>query len=310
MPEITGTHPYADKFPMLPDAELDELAESIRTVGLLHPIIVDPAGLIIDGRNRLEACNRAAVEAHTEVYDGADIAEYVVACNVTRRNMKVGARAMSTALVYLADGRREDGRWQLKDLTEPGNRSFMVQVSWAGTVLDYKPDLADAVVSGELALDKAYEQAKAIKESAERDKIMAREKAKREKQEAAELAERNAQIIADLTQAGATVYLDMIDAEQMTPQSAWAAHREDTRKEREAAERERQIRTDKYTAICQSMLSAGTWGEQANGDVSALMDEYNPDELNPPQIARYLDIENLRHAKALVDGLIAWKESK
>jgi len=47
-------------------------------------------------------------------------------------------------------------------------------------------------------------------------------------------AEYNAQIIADLTQAGAVIYLDMIDTGTMTPKAAWAAHREDTRKEREA----------------------------------------------------------------------------
>lgn len=314
MAEITGTHPYADKFPMLADAELDELAESIRTVGLLHPIIVDPAGLIIDGRNRLEACNRAAVEAHTEVYDGDDIAEYVIACNVARRNMSTGARAMSTALVLEADGRRENGRWKRGSVdistgrnSESGWRQALHR---AGIILDFKPDLAVGVISGATDLGVAFAEADAIRTSAERDKIMAREKAKREKQEAADLAERNAKIIADLTQAGATVYLDMIDAEQMTPQSAWAAHREDTRKEREASDRERQIRTDKYTAICQAMLSAGTWGEQVGDGVDTLMAEYNPAELNPPQIDRYLDIENLRHAKALVDGLIAWRESK
>lgn len=311
MVEIAGVHPYADKFPMLSDAELDELAESIRTVGLLHPIIVDPAGLVLDGRNRLEACNRAEVEARTEVYDGDDIAEYVIACNVTRRNMMAGARAMSMALVLEADGRRVDGRWDYGKVRESfaTKNAIGVAISKAGTVLDFQRDLVNDVVNEVISLDIAYEKAKAVKDSAERDKIMAREKAKREKQEAAAEAERNAQIVADLTQAGATVYLDMIDAGQMTPKSAWAAHREDTRKEREAADRERQIRSDKYTAICQAMLSAGTWGEQANGDVAELMADYTPAELNPPQIARYLELENLRNAKALVDGLIAWKES-
>jgi hypothetical protein len=46
------------------------------------------------------------------VYEGSDVAEYVIACNVTRRNMSTGARAMATALVLEADGRRENGRWK------------------------------------------------------------------------------------------------------------------------------------------------------------------------------------------------------
>ena len=77
MSEIVGVHPYADKFPMLTDAELDELAESIATIGLINPIVVDTAGLILDGRNRLEACNRSGVETVTTVYEGGDVAEFI-----------------------------------------------------------------------------------------------------------------------------------------------------------------------------------------------------------------------------------------
>ena len=52
---ITGVHPYADKFPMLPEPELAELAESIRANGLRNPIVLTPDGLILDGRNRAAA---------------------------------------------------------------------------------------------------------------------------------------------------------------------------------------------------------------------------------------------------------------
>jgi hypothetical protein len=46
------------------------------------------------------------------VYGGDDLAEYVIDANITRRNMTTGQRAMSTALVLEADGRRsENGRW-------------------------------------------------------------------------------------------------------------------------------------------------------------------------------------------------------
>lgn len=105
-------HPYADKFPMLPEPELAELAESIRANGLRNPVVVTTDGLILDGRNRAAACERVGVEPETVVYDGDDLAEYVIDCNVTRRNMSTGARAMSTALVLAADGRREGGQWK------------------------------------------------------------------------------------------------------------------------------------------------------------------------------------------------------
>ena len=65
-------HPAADVFPMLPDEELDELAADIKANELLEPVeywggpvqsLVDDddgeIGEILDGRNRLEGCERA-----------------------------------------------------------------------------------------------------------------------------------------------------------------------------------------------------------------------------------------------------------
>lgn len=258
---IVGVHPYAEKFPMLSDGELDELAESIASIGLINPVVVDPAGLILDGRNRMEACNRAGVEAQTKVYEGSDIAEFVIGCNVTRRNMTTGARAMATALVLEADGRRKDGRWRRGSVVNPevgtnDGKTWQNLLNQCGVVLDYARDLAADVVSGAITLNDAFTQAEQIRTSAEREKIMAREKAKREKAEAAAEAEYNAQIIADLTQAGAVIYLDMIDTGTMTPKAAWAAHREDTRKEREAADRAREVLRDRYTSMVLNAQSA------------------------------------------------------
>ena len=309
--DITGVHPYAEKFPMLPDAELDELADSIRTVGLLHPIVVDASGLVVDGRNRLEACNRAQVEAATTVYEGDDIAEYVIASNVTRRNMSTGARAMSTALVLEADGRRENGRWR-RGSVDVGNtesrNTWQDALRQCGIVLDFKPDVAAEVVSGVITLNDAFTQADAIRTSAERDKIMAREKAKREKQEATAEAERNAKIIADLTQAEATVYLDMIEAGQMTPKSAWAAHREDTRKEREQQEHARSARSDLYSGIAKALSTLEVYG--GYDDLDQLMAEYNPDELNPPQLARAFEHANLCDAAQFIEFICHWGLNK
>lgn len=51
-------HEIASRLPRMSDDEFTELKESIRTQGLLHPVIVsdiDPL-LIIDGRNRVRAC--------------------------------------------------------------------------------------------------------------------------------------------------------------------------------------------------------------------------------------------------------------
>ena len=238
MSEINGVHPYADKFPMLPQTELEELAQSIRDNGLRQPIVVTVDGLILDGRNRFQACRMAGVEPENVVCEGNDLAEYVLDANITRRNMTTSQRAMATALVLEADGRRTNGRWKRGSLDNQEflNSDWKNKITQAGIILDYSPALAGRVLDGTLALDAAYKEANEIKQSEERDKIMAREQAKRKREEEAAEAEHNARIIADLTQAGSK-YVALIEDGTMTPRAAWSAHREDTRKQREHQEK-------------------------------------------------------------------------
>src|SRR5699024_4086386 len=98
------------------------------------------------------------------------------------------------------------GRWK-RGSVDVGNDQSVNNSDWqqrlkkCGVVLDFKPDLAESVVNGDLALDAAFKQADEIRTSAEREKIMERERKKREREEAAAEAERNSQIVADLTQA-------------------------------------------------------------------------------------------------------------
>lgn len=290
-------HPYADKFPMLPEGELAELAESIRSNGLRNPVVLTADGLILDGRNRAAACNIVGIEPETVTYDGDDLAEYVIDCNTTRRNMSTGARAMSTALVLAADGRRDGGRWRRgsvvgNDESVSSGSAWAQRLKECGVVLDYLPDLAPAVVAGETALDAAFKQADAIRTSAEREEILERERKKREKQEARDQAERDAQIVTDLTQAESK-YLALIDGGSMTPAAAWAAHLEDTRKDRE---REKQLdagRRDTCTRIaeCVRFLNGGT--EQA----AIFLDGFYPHE------SRFV-VEPMRLTAEAIDSAI------
>lgn len=47
---------------MLPEHELYDLAQDIKEFGQLMPIVLDPDGVLLDGRNRLAACELAGVE--------------------------------------------------------------------------------------------------------------------------------------------------------------------------------------------------------------------------------------------------------
>jgi ParB-like chromosome segregation protein Spo0J len=55
-------HQSADLFPIMTDEELADLAADIKANGLLHPIVVDKDGVLIDGRNRARPCEIAEVE--------------------------------------------------------------------------------------------------------------------------------------------------------------------------------------------------------------------------------------------------------
>ena len=66
--ETYKVHPAADIFPMMSDDELQKLGEDIKASGLKHPIIfqnTDNNGdeILLDGRNRLEAMERAGIRS-------------------------------------------------------------------------------------------------------------------------------------------------------------------------------------------------------------------------------------------------------
>lgn len=153
---VTGTHPLADRFPMLPEDELELLAADIAANGLEHPITVDGDGLILDGRNRYAACHKVGIDPDLTVYEGDDVAAFILSVNVARRHQSTGSRAMSTALVLADSGRRENGRWKRGTLAIGGsadNSAWARDLHRAGMILDHVPDLAISVVTEDTSLD-------------------------------------------------------------------------------------------------------------------------------------------------------------
>ena len=63
-------HPAASLFPMLSEAEMRELANDIKTNGLKTPLVVgdvDGITMLIDGRNRREACRIVGITPHYSI---------------------------------------------------------------------------------------------------------------------------------------------------------------------------------------------------------------------------------------------------
>src|SRR5262249_48257861 len=111
MTSKTEFHPYADLFPMMSAAELEALADDIADNGL-RTAIVRYQGAILDGRNRLKACEAKGIEPRFEDFEGTDEEAHalVISLNVQRRNLTTGQRASVAAkdwgLENKTDGRR------------------------------------------------------------------------------------------------------------------------------------------------------------------------------------------------------------
>lgn len=84
-------HELCTIFPVHED-ELEKMTENIKKNGLIDPII-QYEGKIIDGRNRLLACQKANVEPTFRILNTTlELSEYVIAKNLKRRHLSSGER--------------------------------------------------------------------------------------------------------------------------------------------------------------------------------------------------------------------------
>ncbi|KUN02148.1 plasmid replication/partition related protein [Streptomyces yokosukanensis] len=154
-------------FPALDEEDLNALADNIKEKGLIHPVVLDRDGRVIDGRNRLKACEIAGVEPAYTTYEGDDPDGYVLSANAHRRNLTKGQLAMITAKACPLSGqsgRPPSGQSSRFLSGQLGiSRGF---VGKANVVLQHAPDLVDPVISGATGLNEAYATAQENKAKA------------------------------------------------------------------------------------------------------------------------------------------------
>ncbi|MER6303068.1 ParB/RepB/Spo0J family partition protein [Kitasatospora sp. NPDC001539] len=153
-------HPSAAQYPMLPEHELHDLAQDIKESGLLMPIVLDPDGVLLDGRNRLAACELAGIEPRFTAYTGTDQNEYILSSNLRRRHLSEGQRAMVHAMFLSVSGHSLRTHAKLHQFSR-------TRLSLANTVLKHAADLAEKVRDGKLPLDAAADIARQRKAEAE-----------------------------------------------------------------------------------------------------------------------------------------------
>jgi ParB-like chromosome segregation protein Spo0J len=113
-------HPACAVIPLPPEEEINELANSIRTSGLLEPITLTKDQLLLDGRCRLKACTIAGVEVRTEIFQGDDPVMFVLDKNIRRRHLSKVQREIAVAqLVNLQPG---SNQYQHKEKMVISNR--------------------------------------------------------------------------------------------------------------------------------------------------------------------------------------------
>ncbi|MGV3159828.1 ParB N-terminal domain-containing protein [Corynebacterium sp. 32222D000AT] len=298
---IKGNHPYADAFPMASEEELEELASSIAAVGLIHPIVLTPKGEVLDGRNRLAACEKVGVEPvfETRAGDDDDYKEFVIGANTTgrRESMTVQIAAASTALI-LGHEKRKSGRWIRNTHTsESGNMDATVakNLSYAGLVLDeLGPAHLLEVRDGEASLNAKYEQARRQKEDreqAEARKVEAERQAKQREQRAQEFFKNDAAAREWLDSKPEGAFGNMraaFSAIQEEREEIRQAE-EDRRREEEAARREKQERIDRHARYLEAFVTNFKWGL----DMATWPERQEVLDAARPEIAhRFLEIES------------------
>lgn len=87
-------HPVSGVFPLIDGLDLRALVEDITAHGLIEPIVLLD-GMVLDGRNRLRACELAGVEPRFVEWEpgGLTPVEWVVAKNLHRRHLTTAQRA-------------------------------------------------------------------------------------------------------------------------------------------------------------------------------------------------------------------------
>jgi DNA modification methylase len=172
-------HPAADKFPLLNDEELKDLAEDIRKNGQREPCVMWD-DVLLDGRNRWRACNLIGVDPKTKQFKGnaVEAIDLIVSLNVKRRHMNpaqlsiIGARLVpmyedAARKAQIEAGARgvEGGRGHRKPLGTGGpkglpraprsrdkaSKGLGVSGRSVGRALSLvrdAPDVADAIISG------------------------------------------------------------------------------------------------------------------------------------------------------------------
>lgn len=194
-PANLAWHPAACIFPMMPDDELQSLADDIAKHGLREPVVMFD-GKVLDGRNRSAACAIAQVKPKTIEFNGtaADALSFVWSKNRTRRHLSSSQAAIADAKRAQLDeeyqkaiaatvaeqpkgGRPKTGENNFPSKRDETARTDAKRAAAAGTNKGYikpaekivatRPDLAAKIEQGKLTIPQATAEIKRAEKAVE-----------------------------------------------------------------------------------------------------------------------------------------------
>jgi len=167
-------HPAAECVRLMDDEELAALATDIGERGQIDPIVMGRINgadteALVDGRNRLRACELAGVQPRfdTIMFASDDEVRAFINSREQRRSLNKGQQAMRLALLYpQAEQGGRGKKDQARKSTEAGGFSYR-RVQDARTVLHHSRELALAVRDGTKPLDEALAEVTASRKNME-----------------------------------------------------------------------------------------------------------------------------------------------
>ena len=186
-------HSLSSIFPKLDDVSFQALKQDIYANGLRNPIIIKNKE-VLDGQNRLRACEELGIDPVFQEYEGDDLVEFVLAQNLHRRHLTAGQSATIVALAQDWSLAHPTGKLpksnKINDLDEKTNvailptkgkpvdtQSDRAEKSGASKrtqgsadkLVKENPELAKKVATGEISLNQAIKEIEPEKEQSVED---------------------------------------------------------------------------------------------------------------------------------------------
>ena len=160
-----SAHPIANAFPMMTGERLANLVNSIKVNGQKVPVLLQKGPkdkvLVLDGRNRLRACEEAGVEPMVSYVESPEsILELILSLNADRRHQSSSQRALAAARLANITGPGRPSGIASKEAISQSEAAQRLHVSRAtvqrAAAIFKDRILAAAVEAGKVTVGDAY----------------------------------------------------------------------------------------------------------------------------------------------------------